>query len=128
MDPKDIEKTAFSVDRGHYEFLRMPFGLKNEPSTFQRLMDVVLRGISTVMTYLDDVIIYSTSLQEHIDKCKQVFDRFRNHNLKIQINKSEFLKKEVKFLGHTLTGKGFKPNEDKIKAVKKFPIPKTQKE
>lgn len=61
MDPADIEKTAFSTDRGHYELL------KNAPSTFQRLMDSVLRGLTNVMTYLDDIIIYSTSLQQHID-------------------------------------------------------------
>lgn len=128
MHPKDVEKTAFTIDRGHYEFLRLPFGLKNGPSTFQRLMDSVLRGLDNVLTYLDDVIIYSTSLQEHLDKCKQVFDRFRAHNLKIQLNKSEFLQKQVKFLGHTLTDKGLQPNEDKIKAVKNFPLPKTQKE
>ncbi|CAF4800983.1 unnamed protein product [Pieris macdunnoughi] len=128
MHPEDIEKTAFTIDRGHYEFLRMPFVLKNAPSTFQRLMDSVLRGIDNVLTYLDDVIIYSTSLQEHLNKCKQVFERFRSHNLKIQLNKSEFLQKQVKFLGHTLTNKGLMPNEDKIAAVKKFPIPKTQKE
>lgn len=128
MDPKDTEKTAFTIDRGHYEFLRMPFGLKNAPSTFQRLMDLVLRGLDNVLTYLDDVIIYSTSLQEHLEKCQQVFDRLRTNNLKIQLNKSEFLKKQVKFLGHTLTDKGLQPNDDKIAAVKKFPIPKTQKE
>lgn len=90
-------------------------------------MDTVLRGLD-VLTYLDDVIIYSTSLQEHIEKCRQVFDRFRLHNLKIQMNKSEFLQNQVKFLGHTITGEGLKPNMDKIAALKKFPLPKTQKE
>lgn len=128
MHSSDIEKTAFSTERGHYEFLRMPFGLKNAPSTFQRLMDSVLRGISNAMTYLDDVIIFSTSLQEHINTCQEVFERFRAHNLKIQLDKSEFLQKTVKFLGHTLTDEGIKPNNDKIEAVKKFPLPKTQKE
>lgn len=127
MSPDDIEKTAFSTERGHYEFLRMPFGLKNAPSMFQRLMDSVLRGLNNVLTYLDDVIIFSTSLQEHVDKCRQVFERFRQHNLKIQLNKSEFLQKQVKFLGHTLTDEGLRPNADKIAAVQRFPLPKTQK-
>ncbi|CAH2088138.1 unnamed protein product [Euphydryas editha] len=128
MHPDDIEKTAFSTERGHYEFLRMPFGLKNAPSTFQRLMDHILRGIENVFTYLDDVIIISTSLQEHIEKIKQVFDRFKIHNLKIQLDKSEFLKKHVKFLGHELTEQGLVPNQDKIKAVLNFPLPKTHKD
>lgn len=128
MHPNDVEKTAFSTERGHYEFLRMPFGLKNAPSTFQRLMDHILRGIDNVFTYLDDVIIASTSLQEHIEKVKQVFDRFKIHNLKVQLAKSEFLKKQVTFLGHELTSDGLKPNTNKIKAVLDFPMPVTHKD
>lgn len=128
MHTNDIEKTAFSTERGHYEFLRMPFGLKNAPSTFQRLMDHILRGMDNVFTYLDDVIIVSTSLQEHIHKLKQVFDRFKINNLKIQLDKSEFLQKQVHFLGHELTADGLKPNKDKIDAVLKFPLPKSQKD
>lgn len=128
MHPNDIEKTAFTTERGHYEFLRMPFGLKNAPSTFQRLMDHILRGLDNVFTYLDDVIIISTSLQEHIDKLRQVFERFKVHNLKIQLDKSEFLQKQVNFLGHELTDQGLKPNKDKIKAVLNFPMPCTQKD
>lgn len=128
MHPNDIEKTAFTTERGHYEFLRMPFGLKNAPSTFQRLMDHILRGIDNVFTYLDDVIIVSTSLQENIQKTKEVFNRFKAHNLKIQLDKSEFLQKQVNFLGHELTSEGLKPNKDKIKAVLNFPIPTNPKE
>lgn len=128
MHPNDIEKTAFSTERGHYEFLRMPFGLKNAPSKFQRLMDSILRGVENVFTYLDDVIIASTSLQEHIVKIREVFERFKVHNLKIQLDKSEFLQKQVNFLGHELTDEGLRPNKDKIKAVINFPLPKTQKD
>ncbi|KAL0859582.1 hypothetical protein ABMA27_010718 [Loxostege sticticalis] len=129
MDERDIEKTAFTTDR-HYEFLRMPFGLKNAPSTFQRLMNNILRDLlyDTCIVYLDDILIYSVSLQDHIKKLKRVFDRLREHNFKVQLDKSEFLRKEVIYLGHTLTQEGLKPNEDKIKAIKKFPIPATQKE
>lgn len=87
----------------------------------------MLRGPHNVLTCLDDVIIYSTSLQEHLEKCKQGFERFRIHNLKIQLNKSDFLQKQAKFLRHTLTD-GLQPNEEKIAAVKKFPLPKKQKE
>lgn len=128
MHPDDVEKTAFSTERGHYEFLRMPFGLKNAPSTFQRLMDHILRGIENVFTYLDDVIIVSTSLQQHLEKIKEVFDRFKAHNLKVQLAKSEFLKKQVTFLGHELTSDGLKPNKNKIKAVLDFPVPVTHKD
>lgn len=130
MDPNDIQKTAFSTENGHFEFKRMPFGLKNSPSTFQRIMDNILRGIQneTCLVYLDDIVIFSTSLQEHLERLRAVFDRLRKANFKIQLDKSEFLRKEVSYLGHVITPNGVKPNADKIDAIKKFPIPKTQKE
>lgn len=130
IEEKDREKTAFSVENGHFEFLRMPFGLKNAPATFQRVMDNVLRGLldETCLVYLDDIIIYSTSLQEHLVKLRKVFDRLRQTNFKIQIDKSEFLKKETAYLGHIISQDGVKPNPDKICAITKFPIPKTAKE
>lgn len=130
MNSKDIQKTAFTVEGGHYEFLRMPFGLRNAPSTFQRVMDNVLKDLigKVSLVYLDDIIIFSTSLQEHIENLKLVFERLRSANLKIQLNKSEFLKKEIAFLGHIITPDGIKPNTDKIDTVLNYPIPKTQKQ
>ena len=77
---------------------------------------------------MDDVIIFSTSLQEHISNLKQVFRKFKEHNLKIQLDKCEFLCKSVEFLGHVITTDGIKPNPKKIEAIKKFPIPKSPKE
>lgn len=128
MDPKDIHKTGFNVERGHYEFLRMPMGLKNSPSTFQRVMDNVLQGVENSLVYLDDILVFSTSLQEHIINLKKVFQRLRETNFKIQMDKSEFLKHETPFLGHIITPEGVKPNPDKIDAVLKYPIPKTAKQ
>lgn len=130
MEDSDISKTAFNVENGHYEFLRMPFGLKNAPSTFQRVMDNILRGLNNeiCLVYLDDIIIFSANLQEHMIRLRTVFDRLKDANFKIQLDKCEFLKKEVAFLGHIITPDGKKPNPDKIKAIQNFPIPKTVKE
>lgn len=130
MNPDDIPKTAFSVENGHYEYLRMPFGLKSASATFQRVMDNMLRGLQNeiCLVYLDDIIVYSTSLQEHIVNLEKVFQRLRETNFKIQLDKSEFLRKEVAYLGHIVTPDGVKPNPDKIKAIKKYPIPRTPKE
>lgn len=127
---KDIHKTAFSVEGGHYEFLRMPFGLKNAPATFQRVMDNILREHVGVicLVYMDDIIIYSTSLQEHLINISKVMETLRKHNLKIQIDKSEFLQKEVAFLGHIVTPEGVKPNPDKIKVIQNWPLPKNETE
>lgn len=130
VDERDIPKTAFSVENGHYEFLRMPFGLKNAPSTFQRVMDNVLREHIGVicLVYMDDIIVFSTSLTEHIDNLAKIFKTLRKHNLKVQLDKSEFLQKEVAFLGHIVTPDGVKPNPDKIQIIKKWPLPSNEKE
>ena len=130
VNPKDIEKTAFTVDFGHYEYVRMPFGLKNAPSTFQRVMDNVLQDLQgkICLCYMDDIIIFSTSLQEHMQSLSKVFERLRRSNLKVQLDKSEFLHKEIGFLGHIVSNDGVKPNPDKIRAVQDFPIPQTEKQ
>ena len=130
MDSDSIEKTAFSTDQGHFEFLRMPFGLKNAPSTFQRLMNFVLKDLinKICFVYLDDIIILGKSLQEHIQNIKIVFQRLREANLKLQLDKSEFLRKEFAYLGHIITTEGIKPNPDKIETIKKLTLPKNQKE
>lgn len=131
-DPADVHKTAFSVSDGlgHFEFLRMPMGLKNAPSTFQRVMDNILRGLQNVIcvVYLDDILVFSTSLQEHMVNLQKIFQRLRESNFKIQMDKSEFLKHETPYLGHIITPDGVKPNPDKIAAIQKYPIPRTAKQ
>lgn len=130
VDPQDVPKTSFSVNNAKYEFLRMPFGLRNAPATFQRVMDNILRGIQNekCLVYLDDIIVFSTSLQEHIQRLRDVFTRLRKANLKIQLDKSEFLCHSVPYLGHIIGKDGVRPNPDKIEIIKKFPVPKTSRD
>ncbi|CAK1589170.1 unnamed protein product [Parnassius mnemosyne] len=130
MNPSDIPKTAFNVEHGHFEFLRMPMGLKNSPSTFQRVMDNVLRDLQNTvcLVYLDDIIVFSTSLQEHMVNLEKVFQKLRESNFKIQMDKSDFLKLETAYLGHIICKDGIKPNPSKISAIEKYPLPKTAKE
>lgn len=130
VEEKDRQKTAFSTQNGHFEFLRMPFGLKTAPATFQRTMDNILRGLQGLhcMVYLDDIIVYGNSLDDMIHNLRTVFDRLRASNMKVQLDKSEFLRKEVLYLGHTITKEGLKPNNDKIQAVLDYPLPKTTTE
>ena len=127
LDARDSYKTAFSTPGGHYEFTRLPFGLSNSPRTFQRLMDIVLSGLQGAIcyVYLDDVVIYAKDLDEHEEKFDAIMCRLREANMKLQIDKCEFLKREVVYLGHIITQDGVKPCPDKIKAVKEFPVPKT---
>jgi len=129
MCKSDAQKTAFSTPFGHYEFKRMPFGLKNAPATFQRLMDRVLSGLqgTTLFVYLDDIVIYARSLQEHERKFNQLAERLRKANLRLQPDKCEFLRREVTYLGHVIREDGVKPDPKKIEAVSKFPRPKNTK-
>jgi len=129
MDPKDAPKTAFSTPYGHYQFKRMPFGLKNAPATFQRLMDNVLSGLqgNELFVYMDDIVIYARSLKEHEIKFNRLMARLREANLKLQPDKCEFLRKEVAYLGHIITEEGVKPDPSKIKAITNFPIPRNPK-
>lgn len=130
MDENSRQKTAFSTDLGHYEFLRMPFGLKNAPATFQRAMNSILGElIGTVCyVYLDDVIVFGRSLKEHITNLGKVLEKLENANLKIQLDKCEFLKKNCEFLGHVITPEGVKPNPDKIKEIQTWELPTTEKQ
>ncbi|KMQ85713.1 hypothetical protein RF55_15566, partial [Lasius niger] len=129
MDPADGHKTAFTTPFGHYEFDRMPFGLKNAPATFQRLMDLVLTGLQgeELFVYMDDIVIYATSLEEHERKYNALIERLRQANLKLQPDKCEFLKTEVTYLGHVIGRDGVKPDPKKLEAVQQFPRPKTPK-
>lgn len=125
-----MEKTAFNANNGHFEFTRLPFGLKNAPATFQRLMHNIpqhhIRKICFV--YMDDVIIFGTSLPEHLENIRAMLSTLDRANLKIQVDKSDFLLKEATFLGHTVSEEGVKPNQDKIKAIQKIDIPRTTRD
>ena len=128
MSTKDRHKTAFSTATGHYHYVRMLFGLKNAPATFQRLMNLVLLGLqdSELLVYLDDVIIFASSLNEHEIKVKRLFDRLLGAKLSLQPDKCEFLATEVQYLGHIIDENGVRPDTKKTIAVKNFPTPKNQ--
>lgn len=123
---ESIPKTAFSTDSGHYEFLRMPFGLCNAPPTFQRAMNTIFNNIPNVLVCRDDIIIYSNTIEEHFVHLKTVFNLLSPHNLKIQLDKTEFIKSELLLLGHIISKEGIKPNPRKLEAIDKFPLPKTK--
>ena len=129
MSPEDSHKTAFSAPCGHYEFDHMPCGLKNAPATFQRLMDLVLTGLQgpELFVYLDDIVLYANSLEEHEEKFNKLMERLSEANLKLQPDKCEFLRPEVAYLGHIIDKEGVRPDPQKLEAVKYFPISKNPK-
>lgn len=128
-DDTDMAKTAFSTPTGHYEYTRMPFGLKNAPSTFARAMSTALAGLqgNQCFVYLDDIIIYASSVEEHSKKLTSVFDRLRTNKLLLQPDKCEFMRKEVAYLGHVISDQGVSPQPNKITAISNYPVPKNQK-
>ena len=126
----DRAKTAFSTPDGLYEFTVMPFGLCNAPATFQRLMDLVLRGLqwTQCLVYIDDVIIPGRSFGEHLNNLQAVLQRLREAGLKLQPKKCAFLQRQVNYLGHVVTSDGVAADPAKVEKVSTWPIPTTVKE
>jgi len=130
MHEDDADKTTFIVRTGTYRFKRIPFGLCNAGSSFQRVMDLALSGLNYNMclVYLDDIIVYSSSVEEHIERLGLLFERLRAANLKLKPSKCRLLRTEVSFLGHVVSGDGIATDPDKIKAVRDWPVPRDIKE
>jgi transposase InsO family protein len=127
---KDRAITAFSTKEGHWEYKRLPFGLKTAPATFQRMMNVAMSGLtgSRCFVFLDDICVYARSLSEHDSKLREVFGRLRRYNLKLKAEKCQFLRKEVSYLGHVISEKGVFPERAKTKVIEEYPIPQNVKQ
>ena len=125
MNSESRDKTAFISHAGLYEYNVMSFGLTNAPSTFQRLMSTVLHGLEwkICLIYIDDIIIFSSSFDEHLHRLRLVFDRLRLANLKLKPSKCTFARKSVRFLGFLVSSSGVSPDPDKLSAVQSFPVP-----
>ncbi|GBN37554.1 Retrovirus-related Pol polyprotein from transposon 297 [Araneus ventricosus] len=127
IQPEDKEKTAFTTGQGLWQFKVMPFGLCNAPATFERLMETVLRGLTSeaCLVYLDDIIIVGRTFQEHLNNIRKVFQRLQKANLKLSPKKCRFFRKEVSYLGHIISADGVKTDPEKTKAVVDWPRPET---
>ena len=119
------EKTAFIVENNLYEFNRMSFGLCNAPATFQRLMNYVLRDVlgKSALVYLDDVIIFSESYEQHLIDIRKVFSLLQRANLKLKLKKCQFMKKSVDYLGHVISTEGIAPDPNKIDKIANYKVP-----
>ena len=119
--------TGFSTPSGHYHYLRMAFGLKGAPITFSRMMNNLFSGMvgNNLFVYLDDVICFNKTVEDHFETLHEVFNRLQQANLKAKLSKCVFLKKTISFLGHRVDSEGIHTADDKINAVKLFPQPKS---
>ena len=129
MDPNSKHKTAFATQSGKYEFNRMPFGLINAPTTYQRMMTQVLQGLNwkILLVYMDDIIIFSSTFEEHMSHLEQVFRRLSEFNLTLKPSKCTFAAERVLYLGHIISEKGVEINHSKVAVIESFPAPKNVK-
>jgi hypothetical protein len=127
MAPGDRDKTAFTTKRGLYRFKRMPFGLMNAPSTFQRMMNGVLRGLTwlTCLVYLDDIVVFTCGgIERHVIEVAAVLERLRVAGLTLKLKKCVFATRSMEYLGHELSEEGVRPVQRLVTAVSEFPRPR----
>ncbi len=128
LDPKSIKFTSFIIANDQYEFVRLPFGLKNAPMEFQRAMNQLFGEMDFVKAYLDDIIIFSSSLEDHSIHVKKVFETIKTHELAINFEKSKFFLTELSYLGHMISQKGIRPDPSRLKHYDELNSPKNVKD
>lgn len=129
INPNSRQLTAFSTNTGHFQFKRLPFGLKISTNSFQRMLTIALSGLdSNAFIYVDDIIVFGCSLQHHNKNLERVFQRLQQYNLKLNPSKCNFLKREVIYLGHQITDKGIRTDPSKHKVIENYPTPQNADE
>ena len=121
--------TAFSTSHGRYQYTRMPFGLRSSPVTFVRLMDMILGDLmhKGVYCYIDDLIVCSNTIEEHMQLLKEVLRRLQKAGLKLKLSKCKFMQTKIEYLGHTLSERGIEVNDKKVSAIQNYPVPQDKK-
>ena len=123
MNADDIAKTAIVTPFGLFEYLRMPFGLKNAAQTFQRFMDNVFRDMQFVYVYLDDILVVNSSIEEHCIHLRQLFERLAEYRLVVNTQKCVLGQSSLYVLGHRVTSDGVHPLQDRVQAISDYPQP-----
>lgn len=126
IEKESREITAFTTERGIFQWKVLPFGLNIAPNSFCRMMAIAFSGLKPeqCFLYVDDIIVLGRNEKHHIENLKTVFERCRKYNLKLNPEKCQFFRNEITYLGHKCTDKGIMPDETKLEAVKKYPQPK----
>ena len=128
LDEAPIPKMAFTSPFGKYEYIKVPFELAQAPAYFQELMTGILKDFNFAITYLDVIISFSRTAEEHLDHIKQVFEKLRHTHLSMKLSKCQFFTKEIQYLGHILSTKGIRPVPSKSQAIKNMHPLKTPKQ
>ena len=122
------EISAFVTPDGLYQYKRMPFGMKNSPSTFQRLVNMLIYDIDNCDIYIDDAVIYTNTWEDHLTTIKKLFKKLKEANLTINLKKSEFCHGTITYLGHVVGRGQVKPIDSKVEAISNFPVPQCKKQ
>ena len=127
---KDREKTSFVCHRGSFQFVRMPFGVQGAPALFQRVMDYVLRDLigRCCFVYIDDIVIYSRTPEEHTRHMAEVLEKLRQAGLKVKPSKCKFSQKQLLLLGYIVSGEGIRSDPEKTAAIADMQPPENAKE
>ena len=126
---KDSKKyLTINTHRGLYRYMRLPFGVASAPAVFLKPMDIVLQGLDGVICYLDDIMVMGRTEVEHLDNLKCVFQRLREHGIRMKHSKCTFLKTSVQYLGHRIDAEGLHATDDKVRAITEAPVPKNVQE
>ena len=128
LDEASILKTAFTSPFGKYEYIKVPFGPAQAPAYFQELMTGILKDFNSTIAYLDDIVIFSRTVEEHLDHIRQVFEKLRSTHLSMNLSKCHFFMKEIQYLGQILSTKGIRPLPSKMQAIKNMHPPKMPKQ
>ena len=129
LDEESKAKTAFVTPLGKYEFNTVPFGLAQAPAYFQQLISMVLQDCRDfAMAYLDDIIIFSRTLEEHLKHIEIIFQKLKVADLKLKESKCDFFKSEIHYLGHLISDRGIQPLPEKLDTIRNMPRPRTPKE
>ena len=126
MAEESKKYTGFTTSYGYFEFNRMPFGPKNAPATFKRMTDSILKALNgkICFVYLDNIVVFGPTLEEHNNNLMILFERLRLVGLKLKPDKCEYLRPELEYLGHLITAEGVKPNPVKTQSVREFEEPR----
>jgi hypothetical protein len=130
LDPETKDRSAFTTHSGHYQFKKLPFGLRNAPMSFQMVMSEVLRGLNwkCSLVYIDDILCFSKDIPSHLKHLEAIFDRLDQADLKLNPTKCKFAAKRVTYLGHVLSKHGVEVDHEKTKAITTYPVPKSAKD
>ena len=124
-DPETADKTTFITRKGAFKFKVLPFGLSNASAVFQRLMNMVMQGLTweACLVFLDDIIVISSTFEQHLERLSALFDRLKSANLKLKPSKCKLFQLKVKFFGSVVSAEGIEPDPDKLTAISEWPVP-----